>query len=127
MVATRGPRGSRLDGVGRVIDGRSELMSAVFLLDDSGKALTYAVGPHLPDVWRRVVSAAPLPVTAAGACGTAATRRAQIVAPHLPGHPTHQPLREAARPAGIQAARPNPSYAPVHRAPRTFAVSTPAL
>ncbi len=127
MIATGAPLASVLDVLCRVIDERSELMSAVFLLDDSGKHLTYVVGPHLPDVWRRVVSAAPLPVTAAGACGTAVTRRAQIVVPDLAVDPTYEPFREAARTVGIQAAWSTPFYATDHRVLGTFAVYSPAL
>src|SRR5258708_14324317 len=48
MIATGAPLASVLDVLCRVIDERSELMSAVFLLDDRGKHLTYVVGPHLP-------------------------------------------------------------------------------
>jgi PAS domain S-box-containing protein len=127
MIATGAPLTAVLDELCRVIDERSQLMSAVFLLDESGKHLTYIAGPHLPDLWRQVVSAAPLPVTAAGACGTAVTRREQVVVPDLAVDPTYKPFREAARKVGIQAAWSTPFYAKDHRVLGTFAVYSPAL
>jgi hypothetical protein len=63
MIATGAPLASVLDELCRVIDERSKLMSAVFLLDDSGKHLRCVSGPHLPDPWRQLVSTAPLPLT----------------------------------------------------------------
>ncbi len=128
MIATGAPLASVLDELCRVIDERSHLMSAVFLLDDSGKHLTYIAGPHVPDLWRQVVSAAPLPVTGAGACGTAVTRHEQVVVPDLAVDPTYQQsFREVARTVGIHAAWSTPFYAKDHRVLGTFAVYSPAI
>jgi PAS domain S-box-containing protein len=122
MIATGAPLASVLDELCRAIDEQANFMSALFLLDDGGKHLTYIAGPHLPDPWRQLVSTAPLAVTAAGACGTAVTRREQVIVPDLAVDPTYAPFREAARTAGIQAAWSTPFYAKDHRVLGTFAV-----
>jgi two-component system NarL family sensor kinase len=127
MIATAAPLASVLDVLCRVIDQRSGLMSAVFLLDDHGKHLTYGAGPHLPEVWRQVASAAPLPVTAAGACGTAVSRRERVIVPEVSVDPTYEAFREAARAGGIRAAWSTPFYAKDHRVLGTFAVYSPAV
>jgi PAS domain S-box-containing protein len=126
MIATGAPLASVLDELCRVIDQRSKLMSAVFFLDDSGKHLTFVAGPHLPDQWRQIASAAPLPVTAAGACGTAVTRRDLVVVPDINGDPRYAVFGEAARTSGIQAAWSMPFYAKDQRVLGTFAVFSPA-
>jgi two-component system NarL family sensor kinase len=126
MIATGAPLAQVLDELCRVIDGQSGLMSTVFLVDESGRYLTYIAGPHLPDTWRRVTSASPLPITAAGACGTAVRRRAQVVVPDISVDPTYEPFAAAARAAGIGAAWSTPFSARDRRVLGTFAVYTPA-
>src|SRR5258708_21337739 len=61
MIATGAPLASVLDELCRVIDQRSKLMSAVFLLDDSREHPTSPAGPPLPDRWRPVPRPRPLP------------------------------------------------------------------
>ncbi len=126
MIATGAPLASVLERLCRVIDRRSGRMSAVFLFDDNGKRLMYAAGPHLPDVWRRAAGSAPLPVTGAGACGTAVTRREQVVVPDLSVDPTYEPFREAARAGGIGAVWSTPFFARDRRVLGTFAVYSQA-
>jgi signal transduction histidine kinase len=122
MIATGAPLAAVLDALCRVIDQRTGLMSAVFLLDASGKSLTQAAGPHLPDEWRQFTSSVPL--TTAGACGTAVSRREQVVIPDVSADPTFQPFREAARAAGIGAVWSTPFYSR-DRVLGTFAVYSP--
>jgi two-component system, NarL family, sensor kinase len=123
MIATGAPLAAVLDALCRVIDHRTGLMSAVFLLDASGQSLTQAAGPHLPDEWRQFTSS--LPLTTASACGTAVSRREQVVIPDVSADPTFQPFREAARAAGIGAVWSTPFYSKDRRVLGTFAVYSP--
>jgi signal transduction histidine kinase len=124
MMAAGAPLAAVLDALCRVIDQRSGLMSAVFLVDGDGKHLTQIAGPHLPDEWRRATSS--VRVTAAGACGTAVSRREQVVVPDISADPTYDVYREAARAAGLGAVWSTPFYAQDRRVLGTFAVYSPA-
>jgi two-component system NarL family sensor kinase len=126
MIATGAPLEAELDALCRVIDERSGLMSAVFLLDSGGTRLTLIAGPHLPDAWRRATSSFPLTPTRAGACGTAVSRREQVIVADVIADPTFEPFREAARAAGVGAVWSTPFYAEDHRVLGTFAVVNPA-
>jgi two-component system NarL family sensor kinase len=124
MIASGAPLASVMDALCRVIDQRSGLMSAVFLVDRDEKRLTQVAGPHLPDVWRRATSS--IPVTAAGACGTAISRRTQVVVPDVSVDPGYEPFLEAARAAGVRAVWSTPFFAKDGRVLGTFAVYSQA-
>jgi two-component system, NarL family, sensor kinase len=126
LIATGAPLASVLDELCRVIDERSKLMSAVFLLDDDRRHLRFAAGPHLPDAWHEIWRAGPLPLTAAPACGTAVTHREQVVVPDVSVDSRFAPYRDAARAARIQAAWSTPFYAKDQRVLGTFATYSPA-
>src|SRR5713101_1184028 len=83
MIATGADLTAVLDALCRIIDERSGLMSAVFLLDGDGARLTLAAGPHLPELWRRATSSVPLIPQKSGACGTAISRRELAVVPDV--------------------------------------------
>jgi PAS domain S-box-containing protein len=121
MIATGAPLAEVLDMLCRIIDQRSGLMSAVFLVDGNGMRLTQAAGPNLPDMWREATTSVPL-TAAAGACGTAVTRREQVIVADVLSDPTYEPFREAARAAGISAAWSTPFFAKDRRVLGTFAV-----
>jgi PAS domain S-box-containing protein len=123
MIATGAPLAAVLDALCRVIDDRSGLMSAVFLVDD--KRLTQVAGPHLPDVWRRATSSFPLTPTTSGACGAAVSRREQVIVSDVIADPLFESFQEAARADGIRAAWSTPFYANDRRVLGTFAVVSP--
>jgi PAS domain S-box-containing protein len=122
MIATGAPLADVLEALCRVIDQRSGLMSAVFLIDDHGTRLTQAAGPHLPETWRQATASVVLTPTTAGTCGTAVSRREQVIVADVVDDPTYEPFREAARAAGIGAAWSTPFYANDRRILGTFAV-----
>src|SRR5712692_3538980 len=125
MIATGAPLAAVLDELCRVIDQRSGLMSAVFLVDGDGTRLTQVAGPHLPGEWRRATSSLPLTATMTS-CGAAVSRRAQVIVSDVISDPLFEPFREAARAAGIGAAWSTPFYAKEGRVLGTFAVISPA-
>jgi two-component system NarL family sensor kinase len=126
MIATGAPLAAVLDALCRVIDNRSGLMSAVFLVDTDGTRLTRIAGPHLPDAWRRATSSFPLTPTTSGACGAAVSRREQVIVSDVIADPLFESFQEAARAAGIGAAWSTPFYANDRRVLGTFAVVSPA-
>src|ERR1700730_5392080 len=126
MIATGAPLAAVLDALCRVIDDRSGLMSAVFLVDADGTRLTRIAGPHLPDAWRRATSSFPLTPTTSGACGAAVSRREQVIVSDAIADPLFESFQEAARAAGIGAAWSTPFYANDRRVLGTFAVVSPA-
>jgi two-component system, NarL family, sensor kinase len=122
MIATGAALPSVLDELCRIIDRQSGLMSGVVLLSDDGRLLRFVSGPNLPDTWRKALSAAPLPVTAAGPCGAAVTRREPVVVSDASVDPSYGRLREDARVAGIRYAWSTPFYSKDRRVLGTFAV-----
>jgi PAS domain S-box-containing protein len=127
MIATGAPLAAVLDALCHVIDDRSGLMSAVFLVDADGARLTRIAGPHLPDAWRRATSAFPLTPTTSGACGAAVSRREQVIVSDVNTDPLFESFREPARAAAIGAAWSTPFYSKDRRVLGTFAVVSPAL
>ena len=97
MIATGAPLADVLEALCRVIDQRSGLMSAVFLIDEHGTHLTRAAGPHLPETWRQATASVPLTPTTAGACGTAVSRREQVIASDVASDPLFEGFHELAR------------------------------
>src|SRR5437763_8371488 len=110
MIATGAPLANVLDTLCRVIDQRSGLMSAVFLIDGNGTVFTQAAGPNLPDNWRRATRSVPLRPTLTS-CGAAVSRRQQVIVANLTSDPLFEPFWELARAAGIGAAWSTPFYA----------------
>ena len=127
MIATGAPLTAVLDALCRLIDDRSGLMSAVFLVDGDGTRLTRIAGPHLPDAWRRATRSFPLIPTASGACGAAVSRREQVIVSNVIADPLFESFQEAARVAAIGAAWSTPFYAKDRRVLGTFAVVSPAV
>jgi two-component system NarL family sensor kinase len=125
LIATGAPLAVTLDALCRVIDQRSGLMSAVFLVDGDGERLTQVAGPHLPDEWRRATSSLPLTPTMT-ACGAAVSRHEQVIVSDIISDPLFETFREAARAAAIGAAWSTPFYAEKGRVLGTFAVVSPA-
>jgi PAS domain S-box-containing protein len=121
MIATGAPLAGVLDMLCRVIDQRSGLVSAVFLLDSSGARLILAAGPNLPDAWRQATRSLPLSPTLT-ACGAAVSRREQVLVPDLLTDRLFEPFWELARAAGIRAAWSTPVHAKDRRVLGTFVV-----
>src|SRR5512132_2603768 len=121
MIATGAPLADVLDALCRVIDQRTGLMSAVFLVDGTGTRLTLVAGPHLPDEWRRATGVVPVtpPTTA---CGAAVCRCDQVIVSDITSGPLFETLRESARASGIRAAWSTPFYAKDRRVLGTYAV-----
>jgi signal transduction histidine kinase len=126
MIATGAPLAAELEAVCRIIDDRSDLTSAVFLLDSDGKRLKLIAGPNLPDAWRRATCSLPLTSTTSVAYGAGVSRRQQVVVPDLIADPTFEPFREAARAAGIGAVWSTPFHAEDGRVLGTFVVISSA-
>src|SRR5262249_2427984 len=64
----------------------TEIISAVFLVDTSGKGLRPAAGRRLPDEWIHTIS--PLPIgPRIGACGTAAFLKKPVIASDIANDP----------------------------------------
>jgi two-component system, NarL family, sensor kinase len=125
MIATGASLAAVLDALCLVIDQRSGLMSAVFLIDSDGKRLVLAAGPHLPDEWRRATHSLPLTPTTTS-CGAAVSRRAQVIVSDVSTDPLFEMFRDLARTAAIGAVWSTPFYAEDHRVLGTFAVISPA-
>lgn len=125
MIAAGAPLAAVLDALCCVIDQRSALMSAVFLVDGDGTRLTQAAGPHLPEEWRRATISLLL-TPAMTSCGAAVTLGEQVIVPDVISDPLFQVFREPARAAGIGAAWSTPFYARDRRVLGTFAVFSPA-
>ncbi len=125
MIATGAPLADVLDALCRVIDERTGLMSAVFLVDGKGTHLTQVAGPHLPGEWRRATRSVPV-TPATTACGAAVCRREQVIVSDIGSDPLFEPLRDAARASGIRAAWSTPFYAKDRRVLGTYAVVSPA-
>jgi len=124
MIAAGARLADVLDALCRVIDQRTGLMSAVFLLDSSGTGLRLVAGPHLPDEWRRATGLVPV-TPATTACGAAACRREQVIVSDIMADPLFETLREPARASGIRAAWSTPFYAKDRRVLGTYAVVSP--
>jgi two-component system NarL family sensor kinase len=126
LIVSGAPLVAVLDAVCRIIDQRSGLMSAVFLVDADGKRLTQAAGPHLPDEWRRATTSLPLTPTTT-TCGAAVSRREQVVASDVASDPLFEGFHELARADAIAATWSTPLYARDRRVLGTFVVlsSTP--
>src|SRR5687768_8491232 len=110
MIAAGAPLAAVLGALCCVIDQRSGLMSAVFLVDGDGTRLTQAAGPHLPEEWRRATISLLL-TPSMTSCGAAVTLGKQVIVPDVISDPLFQVFREPARAAGIGAAWSTPFYA----------------
>ena len=86
MIAAGAPLAAVLDALCCVIDQRSALMSAVFLVDGDGTRLTQAAGPHLPEEWRRATISLLL-TPAMTSCGAAVTLGEQVIVPDVISDP----------------------------------------
>jgi signal transduction histidine kinase len=124
MIPTGASLAAVLDKLCLVIDQRSGLMSAVFLVDSDGSRLTLAAGPNLPDEWRRATRSLPLTPTTT-ACGAAVSRRAQVIVSDVSTDPLFEIFREVARTAAIGAVWSTPFYAEDRRVLGTFAMVSP--
>src|SRR5690349_19341440 len=78
LIATGAGLHDILDALCRLIDEQSGLMSSVFLLDRTGRQLTLAAGPHLPDTWRQTVASLVVMPTSTS-CGAAVSSRGQVI------------------------------------------------
>src|SRR5712691_9047519 len=78
LIATGAGLQDILDALCRVIDEQSGLMSSVFLLDRTGKQMTLAAGPHLPDAWRQTITSLAVTPTSTS-CGAAVSSRGQVI------------------------------------------------
>lgn len=124
MIAAGAPVAVVLEALCSLIDEESGSVSAVLVLDDDGGRLTLAAGPHLPDGWRQLMSS--VAVTDAAACGTAVSRREQVIVPDISVDPSYEPYREAARANGLAAVWSTPFFASDRRVLGTFAVFSAA-
>jgi signal transduction histidine kinase len=98
------------------------MTTAVFLVDSDATHLTLVAGPHLSDAWRQATNLVVLTAGKSGACGTAISRRRQVIVPDVNVDPTYEPFREAARAAGIAATWSTPFFAKDRRVLGSFAV-----
>jgi two-component system NarL family sensor kinase len=119
MIAAGAPLADVLGSLCSVVNQRSSLRSSIFLLDAAGDHLRLIAGPQLPDVWRQAVSVFPVTVTT---CGSAVTRREQVVSPDVHTDPLFREFRQAALAAGIRAAWSTPFFSRDRRVLGTFAV-----
>src|SRR5688572_7144294 len=125
MIATGAPLAAVLDALCCIIDERSDLISAVFLVDRDGTHLTQAAGPHLPDKWRRATSSLPVKPTFTS-CGAAVCRREQVIVSDVVNDPLFETLRDLACSSGIGAVWSTPFSAKDGRVLGTFAVLSPS-
>ena len=109
LIATGSPLDATLDALCRVIDEQSGLRSSVFLLDRDGEYLSLAVGPHLPEDWRRATRSVRATPTA-GACGAAVNRRGQVIVPDVLASPLFREWHDAAGASGVAAVWSTPFF-----------------
>src|SRR5438874_597287 len=123
LIATGAPLNSILDTICRIIDEQSGLRSSLFLLDNGGKRLTLAAGPHLPEIWRNAIASFPITATA---CGAAVSAGRQIISTDLATDPLYEGFYDAAAAAGIRAMWSTPFFSKDGRPLGTFAVYSDA-
>jgi PAS domain S-box-containing protein len=121
LLATGAPLPGVLTSLCEVIDERSGLMSSVYLLDHSGRQLSFVAGPRLPDAFRRATAAFEATPTS-GACGAAVNSRGQVVVEDVATSPLFVQWRDATRASRIASAWSTPFSASDGRLLGTFVV-----
>src|SRR5262249_44459321 len=123
LIATGTALKPILGAICELIDETSDTTSAIYLLDQDGRQLRFAAGPHIPEVWQRVTHTFPATPTT-GACGAAVDRREPVIVTDVQTSPlfASPEWRAAARASDIVAAWSTPFFGSDRRALGTFAL-----
>jgi GAF domain-containing protein len=121
LIATGAGPHDVLDALCQVIDEESGLMSSVFLLDRTGRQMTLAAGPHLPDAWRQTITSLTVTPTSTS-CGAAVSSRVQVIVADVATSPLFAQWRDAARMSRIASVWSTPFFSKDDDVLGTFAV-----
>jgi PAS domain S-box-containing protein len=121
LIATGAGLHDVLDALCRVIDEQSGLTSSVFLLDRTGRQMTLAAGPHLPNAWRQTITSLSVTPTNT-ACGAAVSSRGQVIVTDVATSPLFAQWRDAARVSRIASVWSTPFFSKDGDVLGTFAV-----
>jgi GAF domain-containing protein len=92
-----------LDTLVRVVERQSrEFRASILILSDDGKRVLDGAAPSLPEAYRRAIDGLEIG-PAAGSCGTAAYRNAQVIVTDIQRDPLWADFRELVRPFGFAA------------------------
>jgi PAS domain S-box-containing protein len=109
LIATGAGLDDVLDALCRLIDEQSGLTSSVFLLDRTGRQMTLAAGPHLPNAWRQTITSLSVTPTNT-ACGAAVSSRGQVIVTDVATSPLFAQWRDAARLSRIASVWSTPFF-----------------
>ena len=103
MMATQVPLPRILEALVAFIEDRvPEVLGSILLLDTEGLHLRHGAAPRLPAAFRDAIDGQPIG-PAAGSCGTAAWRKAQVLVTDIATDPLWADYRDWALPHGLRA------------------------
>ncbi|MFD1662830.1 SpoIIE family protein phosphatase [Streptomyces caeni] len=129
QIVREAPLQEILSGMAKAIGDLSpEMIVSVLLTDPGQRRLRHGAGPGLPAFYNAAIDGIPI-AEGAGACGTAAHRRAPVFTPDIATDPLWEDYRAMAKRAGLAACWSTPilgtggrllgTFAMYHRTPKT--------
>lgn len=100
------------------------MLASVLLLDEDGQHLRHCAAPSLPAVYNEAIDGLAIG-PAAGSCGTAAYRRAQVIVEDVRSDPLWADFRDLAARAGVRACWSTPIVGSAGELLGTFALYYP--